>query len=79
MVLKEIFIPIHFKNAKNLKLIIILGYIGDRIGYRTVLIIALILSGLSATSFDWTPRFKEFHRIPTITFNSTNGILFSNL
>ena len=58
--------------------IIILGYIGDRIGYRTVLIIALILSGLSATSFDWTPRFKEFHRIPTVTFNSTKGILFSN-
>ena len=51
---------------------LILGYIGDRIGYRTVLIINLILAGISATSFDWTPRFTEYIRTPTIHFNATS-------
>ena len=52
----------------------ILGYIGDRIGYRIVIIINLIIVGLSAISFDWTPRFVEFYRTPTITFNATADV-----
>ena len=50
------------------------GYIGDRIGYRIVIIINLIIVGLSAISFDWTPRFVEFYRTPTITFNATADV-----
>ena len=50
------------------------GYIGDRIGYRIVIIINLIIVGLSAISFDWTPRFVEFYRTPTITFNAPSDV-----
>ena len=50
------------------------GYIGDRIGYRIVIIINLIIVGLSAISFDWTPKFVEFYRTPTITFNATADV-----
>ena len=51
-----------------------IGYIGDRIGYRIVLVVNLIIAGLSATSFDWTPRFVEYYRTPTISFNATSNI-----
>ena len=50
------------------------GYIGDRIGYRIVIIINLIIVGLSAISFDWTPRFVELYRTPTITFNAPSYV-----
>ena len=50
------------------------GYIGDRIGYRIVIIINVIIVSLSATSFDWTPRFIEYYRTPTITFNTTSDV-----
>ena len=50
------------------------GYIGDRIGYRIVIIINLIIVALAATSFDWTPRFIEHYRTPTITFNATSEV-----
>ena len=43
------------------------GYIGDKIGYNIVLVVNLILAGLTATAFDWTPRFYEFSRNPTIS------------
>ena len=32
----------------------------------------MILAGISATSFDWTPRFTEYIRTPTIHFNATS-------
>ena len=50
------------------------GYIGDRIGYRIVIIINLIIVALSATAFDYTPRFIEYYRTPTITFNATSDV-----
>ena len=51
------------------------GYIGDRIGYRIVIIFNVIIVSLSATSFDWTPRFIEYYRTPTITFNTTSDVI----
>ena len=38
------------------------GYIGDKIGFKIVLAVTLFSAGLSATAFDWTPRFNEYHR-----------------
>ena len=58
-----------FKTFSMLK-----GYIGDRIGYRIVIIFNVIIVSLSATSFDWTPRFIEYYRTPTITFNTTSDV-----
>ena len=34
----------------------------------------MILLTLSATSFDWTPRFIEFYQTPTITFHATQDV-----
>ena len=34
----------------------------------------MILLTLSATSFDWTPRFIESYRIPIITFHATQDV-----
>ena len=52
------------------------GYIGDKIGYNIVLVVNLIVAGLTATAFDWTPRFHEYQRVPTISAfydNSTDS------
>ena len=43
------------------------GYLGDKIGYNTVLVVNLIIAALTQTAFDWTPRFYEQHRIPTLS------------
>ena len=67
-----------FRNGTFIQLFktfyILQGYIGDRIGYRVVIIINLTIVTLSATSFDWTPRFIEYYRTPTITFNATSDV-----
>ena len=67
-----------FRNGTFIQLFktfyILQGYIGDRIGYRVVIIINLIIVTLSATSFDWTPRFIEYYRTPTVTFNATSDV-----
>ena len=49
-----------------------LGYIGDKIGFKIVLAVTLFSAGLSATAFDWTPRFNEHYRIPTLSLLETN-------
>lgn len=43
----------------------IAGFIGDRLGYRAILIVSITLTGISATCFDLTPRFSEQIRAPT--------------
>ena len=43
------------------------GYLGDKIGYNTVLVVNLIGCALAQTAFDWTPRFYEHHRTPTLS------------
>jgi hypothetical protein len=43
------------------------GFIGDKIGYKVVLVVNIILSGAAATCFDLTPRFHEHYRTPTLT------------
>ena len=37
---------------------------GDKIGYKPVLLIAMVMIGLFGTCFDLTPRYKEFTRLP---------------
>jgi hypothetical protein len=49
-----------------------LGYIGDKIGFKIVLAVTLFSAGLSATAFDWTPRFNEYYRIPTLSLMENN-------
>ena len=63
-----------FIYSKVTSELLFIGYIGDRIGYRIVLVVNLIIAGLTATSFDWTPRFVEHYRTPTISFNTTSDI-----
>ena len=49
-----------------------LGYIGDKIGFKIVLAVTLFSAGLSATAFDWTPRFNEYYKIPTLSLMENN-------
>ncbi len=35
------------------------GFIGDRLGYKLLLIVNIILMGVSQTTFDLTPRYSE--------------------
>ena len=44
-----------------------IGYLGDKIGYNTVLVVNLVGCALAQTAFDWTPRFYEHHRVPTLS------------
>jgi hypothetical protein len=44
-----------------------IGYLGDKIGYNTVLVVNLLGCALAQTSLDWTPRFYEHHRVPTLS------------
>ena len=44
-----------------------IGYLGDKIGYNTVLVVNLLGCALAQTAFDWTPRFYEHHRVPTLS------------
>ena len=43
------------------------GYLGDKIGYNTVLVVNLLGCALAQTALDWTPRFYEHHRVPTLS------------
>ena len=40
------------------------GFIGDKIGYRPVLIFNMLLTGLAATSFTFMPIYKEYMKVP---------------
>ena len=52
------------------------GFIGDKIGYNFVVAFHLVSAGITATAFDWTPRYHEYYRIPTITtINTTQEII----
>ena len=44
-----------------------IGYLGDKIGYNTVLVVNLLGCALAQTALDWTPRFYEHHRVPTLS------------
>ena len=44
-----------------------IGYLGDKIGYNTVLVVNLLGCALAQTALDWTPRFYEHHRAPTLS------------
>ena len=44
-----------------------IGYLGDKIGYNAVLVVNLLGCALAQTAFDWTPRFYEHHRVPTLS------------
>ena len=44
-----------------------IGYLGDKIGYNIVLVVNLIGCALAQTALDWTPRFYEHHRVPTLS------------
>ena len=48
-----------------------LGFIGDKIGYRPVLIFNILLTGLASTSFIFMPAYKEYQKIP-------HAILYKN-
>ena len=37
----------------------IAGMIGDKIGYKVVLLVVLVTLAVSGTCMDFTPRFKE--------------------
>ena len=52
---------------KQLAFLFAQGYLGDKIGYNIVLVVNLIGCALAQTAFDWTPRFYEHQRIPTIS------------
>ena len=44
---------------------ILLGYLGDKVGYKPVLLTSIVMVGLFGTCFDLTPRYKEYTRFPT--------------
>ena len=54
------------------------GFIGDRIGYKPVLLVSIIAIALCGTCFDFIPRYKEYYRYPSamITLNTTNNNSF---
>ncbi len=45
------------------------------IGYNAVLVVNLLITGVTMSCFDLTPRFKETHQIPTLTvgYNQTSN------
>ena len=49
-----------------------LGFIGDLIGYRAVLIFHVIVAGVCATVFNFLPVYKETEQIP-------HGLLYMNV
>ena len=40
------------------------GFVGDIIGYRTILIFNVLMTALCATSFNFLPTYKELEQIP---------------
>lgn len=54
------------------------GFIGDKIGYKPVLLVSIVGIGLCGTCFDLIPRYKEYLRYPSamVTMNSSNNNSF---
>ena len=49
-----------------------LGFIGDIIGYRIVLIFNVLMVGVCGTAFNFLPVYRELQQIP-------HGLLFMNM
>lgn len=67
------------KNGKHLNrsqydCLDIPGYIGDKIGYKPVLLLTIIGIGATSTCFDLTPRYRE--RIPTAVFSKNESDIY---
>ena len=58
-------------SVNNLKCQI-LGFIGDMIGYRMVLIFNVLMAATFATSFNFLPVYKELEQVP-------HGLLYMNV
>ena len=56
-----------------------LGFIGDKIGFKPILLVSIIGVGLTGTCIDLTPRYKEFVRYPSALLSNKNndGVSFT--
>lgn len=54
------------------------GFLGDQIGYKAVIIFNILMTGLIGTSFDWTPRYSETIRAPSVTLFKFNSYAVTN-
>jgi MFS family permease len=50
-----------------------LGFLGDKIGFKPILLISLIGTGISGTLMDFTPRYKEYLRYPSAVLSKINN------
>ena len=49
------------------------GFIGDRIGYKPVVVLSMVLCAISSTSFTFIPVYREYHKIPYVTLVRSEG------
>ncbi len=49
------------------------GFIGDKVGYKPVVVAAMILCGLSATSFTLVPIYSRVERTPSAQLVEIDG------
>ncbi len=49
------------------------GFLGDKIGYKPVIIMGMILMGASSTSFHFMPRYREFVKTPQAVLVRSEG------
>ncbi len=49
------------------------GFVGDKIGYKPVIIVSMAVLGASSTAFHFLPRYREFSKTPYAVLVTSEG------